>query len=429
MDNENLSAQFSQEGKISAKLQADIFLSASPIITDYLKGDTGETGNGIQSVELDSVNGKKKTYRITFTDGGSTTFVVSDGADGSGLQFNWDGPSLGVKKDGDESYVYTYLKGEKGDTGAQGETGAPGRNGRNGVDGKDGKDGINGADGRDGAIQYAAGTGISISNDTISCLIPDLSETVATKQDKLVSGSNIKTINNQSILGSGNITIESESGVSNYEELSHLPKINNVELKGNKSLSDLGINIPTVPTNVSSFTNDAGYITSSYHDSTKVDVEEGMGLSSNDFKDYYKELIENWDNLNIDGFDTRISNCEDVIPSSASSNNKLVDANTLATELSAKQNTIDSSHKLDYSLISNTPTIPTVPTNISSFNNDAGYLTTHQDISGKEDISNKVASLSSSSTDTQYPSAKCVYDLIGDVESILYTLNSGGGAE
>ena len=32
-----------------------------------------------------------------------------------------------------------------------------------------------------------------------------------------------------------------EGGVSDYEELSNLPKINSVELKGNKSLSDLGI--------------------------------------------------------------------------------------------------------------------------------------------------------------------------------------------
>lgn len=34
-------------------------------------------------------------------------------------------------------------------------------------------------------------------------------------------------------------------------------------------------------------------------------------------------------------------------------------------------------------------------------------------------ISNKVTSLSSSSTDSEYPSAKCVYDIIGDVESLL----------
>ena len=43
-------------------------------------------------------------------------------------------------------------------------------------------------------------------------------------------------------------------------------------------------------------------------------------------------------------------------------------------------------------------------------------------VSGNEDASNKVTSLSSASTDAQYPSAKCVYDLIGDVESVLASL-------
>ena len=37
-----------------------------------------------------------------------------------------------------------------------------------------------------------------------------------TKQDKLVSGTNIKTINNQSILGSGNINIQGGSGATIY---------------------------------------------------------------------------------------------------------------------------------------------------------------------------------------------------------------------
>ena len=46
-----------------------------------------------------------------------------------------------------------------------------------------------------------------------------------------------------------------------------------------------------------------------------------------------------------------------------------------------------------------------------------------------EVTTNKVTSLSSSSTDTQYPSAKCVYDLIGDIETALQTLNTGGGVE
>lgn len=47
--------------------------------------------------------------------------------------------------------------------------------------------------------------------------------------------------------------------------------------------------------------------------------------------------------------------------------------------------------------------------------------------SGDEKTSNKVTSLSSSSTDTQYPSAKCVYDLIGNIETILTTLTTGNG--
>ena len=97
----------------------------------------------------------------------------------------------------------------------------------------------------------------------------------------------------------------------------------------------------------------------------------------------------------------------------------------------------------------------TVPTDTSDLTNGAGYttntgtitsvkmngstistsgeadlgtvITSHQDISGKEDKTNKVTSLSNSSTDTQYPSAKCVYDLIGDVETILTTLTTGSG--
>ena len=52
-------------------------------------------------------------------------------------------------------------------------------------------------------------------------------------------------------------------------------------------------------------------------------------------------------------------------------------------------------------------------------------LTAHQDISGKENTSNKVTSLSASSTNTQYPTAKCVYDALqnaGSAISITYDL-------
>ncbi len=68
---------------------------------------------------------------------------------------------------------------------------------------------------------------------------------------------------------------------------------------------------------------------------------------------------------------------------------------------------------------------PTIPSKTSDLQNDSGFLTSHQDISGKEDTSNKVVSLSSSSTDTQYPSAKIVYDSLNN----LHTSNIKIGLE
>lgn len=39
-----------------------------------------------------------------------------------------------------------------------------------------------------------------------------------------------------------------------------------------------------------------------------------------------------------------------------------------------------------------------------------------------EDVNNKVTSISSQSTDAQYPSAKAVYDIVGDINSVLETI-------
>jgi len=68
---------------------------------------------------------------------------------------------------------------------------------------------------------------------------------LAGKQDTLVSGTNIATINDRSLLDGGNIVITGggggEGGTSNYDELSNKPKINDIMLAGNKSSSDLGL--------------------------------------------------------------------------------------------------------------------------------------------------------------------------------------------
>lgn len=80
----------------------------------------------------------------------------------------------------------------------------------------------------------------------------------------------------------------------------------------------------------------------------------------------------------------------------------------------------------------------TIPTKTSDLTNDSGFLTSSTGVTsvngstgavtGVQTTSNLVTSVSSSSTNSQYPSAKLFYDTVGDVESVLQTLNSGSGA-
>ena len=60
---------------------------------------------------------------------------------------------------------------------------------------------------------------------------------------------------------------------------------------------------------------------------------------------------------------------------------------------------------------SNPPPYP-----VTSVNGQTGAVT------GLQTTANLVTSLSSASTDNQYPSAKCVYDLVGDVETLLASI-------
>lgn len=65
---------------------------------------------------------------------------------------------------------------------------------------------------------------------------------MTTKQDKLTSGENIKTINGDSILGSGNLVIQ--SGTSNWDDIQGKPQFARVATSGD--YNDL-INKPTIP--------------------------------------------------------------------------------------------------------------------------------------------------------------------------------------
>ena len=65
---------------------------------------------------------------------------------------------------------------------------------------------------------------------------------ISSKQDTLVSGTNIKTINGETILGSGNLVIQ--SGTSNWDDIQGKPQFAGVATSGN--YNDL-TNKPTIP--------------------------------------------------------------------------------------------------------------------------------------------------------------------------------------
>ena len=97
------------------------------------KGEQGVAGSGVRSVEKTGSNGLTDIYTITFEDGKTATFAVTNGEKGE----------VGEKGD-------TGAQGEKGDTGAQGEKGDKGDRGATGAKGDKGDKGATGAKGDKG---------------------------------------------------------------------------------------------------------------------------------------------------------------------------------------------------------------------------------------------------------------------------------------
>ena len=156
-------------------------------------------------------------------------------------------------------------------------------------------------------------------------------------------------------------------------------------------------------------------------DSGKVDKVTGKGLSSNDYTDAAKAKVDALAPVATSGSYNDLTNkptipapvteqtvsgwgftkntgtyskptggipkadlANDVQASLSKAETALQEHQSLAAYRTAaaqdiidngKQDKITSTNKLAYSLISGTPTIPTVPTNVSAFTNDAGYLT------------------------------------------------------
>ena len=149
-------------------------------------------------------------------------------------------------------YKLGHVVGEKGEKGDPGEKGAKGDTGPQGPQGPKGD----------------PGEGVTIVTSWESTLSDSkvaseklVKNTIDTKQATLVSGTNIKTINNNSLLGSGNINIGGGGGgvdiVTSWESTLSDEKVPSEKLTKN-TIDNLNI-----PTKISDLTNDSDFIETS----------------------------------------------------------------------------------------------------------------------------------------------------------------------
>lgn len=179
-------------------------------------------------------------------------------------------------------------KGDKGDTGEQGpkgDTGATGPQGPRGIQGEQGPQGPVGPQGPKGdkgdpgsAGSYTAGANIQIVNDVISATDTTytagagiditngvISNTQTSAEWGNISGDIEDQTDLQDALDAKQDLITSENPIDAEDIIG----LSSVATSGN--YNDL-LDTPTIPTATSDLTNDSGFITSSYHDSTKQDV-------------------------------------------------------------------------------------------------------------------------------------------------------------
>lgn len=142
------------------------------------------------------------------------------------------------------------MNGQDGQDGQDGAPGAPGQDGKDGKDGVDGQDGApgpkgedgapgkDGQDGQDGAPGAKGDPGLGIKSVSIN-----------SNNHLIVTYDDDTTQDAGEIPGAG--------ATGDYEELDNLPSIAGVQIIGDITLAQLGIDIPT---STSELTNDSGFI-------------------------------------------------------------------------------------------------------------------------------------------------------------------------
>lgn len=299
-------------------------------------GENGEDGRGITSITKTGTSGLIDTYTITYTDNTTSTFEVTNGEDGSAGTTDYTDLSNKPKINNVE------LSGNKslGDLGVQAE-----------ID----------------STHKLSADNVDDTSTTNKFVTTSDKTTWSGKQDALVSGTNIKTINNTSILGSGNIDTSNVKSITPtdfdismepFEITITLSSADCADIVAKKydfvtllTESQLGINITCAkqansgslcgyfcqidtgsdvyyyswactsagvydnvtkkidtPSNISAFNNDVGYITSSYHDNSKQDTL----VSGTNIKTINNNSILGSGNITIEAGSEEIGDLEDL---------------------------------------------------------------------------------------------------------------------
>lgn len=150
--------------------------------------------------------------------------------------------------------------------------------------------------------------------------------------------------------------------------------------------------IPTVPTNISAFVNDSGYITSVPVDS--VNGKTGTVV------------------LSASDVGALASNTTYVSSVNGSSGAVTISVPTKTSDLQNDSGFLTSA----VTTFNGQSGAVTYSAPVSSVNGQTGAVT------GLQTTSNLVTSVSSASTDSQYPSAKCLYDMVGNIETLLASI-------
>ena len=337
-------------------------------------GATGATGNGIASVTKTGTVGLVDTYTITFTDGTTTTFTVTNGQNGSGsvADVTVDGVSvlvgdtaiIDLTGKADISAIPTKVSDLTNDSGF-----------------------ITGYTETDPVFVASPAHDITSANITAWNNKSDFSGSYTDLTNKPSIPANTSDLTNDSgFITSPNVvyctcaTAAATAAKVATIEAGTLASLNEGDQAIVKFTNANGVASPTLNIGSTGAVSIKRYGTTA--PSTSADTSWNAGSCV-----YFVYDGTYWQQI---GFLNRTYSEISVanITNGSGSTSGLITGRRAKSAVEAFESVSDvtvGGTSVMNGTVAEVPAIPTVPTNVSAFTNDAGYLTSHQDISGKSD--------------------------------------------